>query len=230
MTPAWRRFLVPGLSTFVMLIVLIGLGTWQVYRLHWKEGILAQIVTAEAAPAVPLPADPAPFTKVSVTGRFRFDRAAQFGAEVRVTTTGPTLGFYQIVPLDRDGAPTILVERGWVPQKRETPLEEPKGVVTVTGYIRAGDTPRWFSATDSLAERQFFTLNPQAIAAGVGVADPAPFILVALGPPTGANYPAPAQHLPRPPNNHLSYIITWYGLAAALIVIFATWIGKALRS
>jgi surfeit locus 1 family protein len=35
--------------------------------------------------------------------------------------------------------------------------------------------------------------------------------------------------LPRPPNNHLSYVITWYGLAAALAVIFAAWVRKALR-
>ncbi len=47
-----------------MLAVLLGLGTWQVQRLHWKRGLLAQIARAEAAPAVPLPANPEPFTKV----------------------------------------------------------------------------------------------------------------------------------------------------------------------
>ena len=126
-TSAYRRFLVPGLSTLIMLVVLLGLGTWQVYRLQWKEGILARIAAAEAAPAVPLGPDPAPYTKVSVTGRFRFDQAAAFGAEVRDTRTGPTMGFYQIVPLDREDAPTILVDRGWVPQKREIPLNDPTG-------------------------------------------------------------------------------------------------------
>ena len=76
---------------------------------------------------VPLGTDPAPYTKVSVVGHFRFDQAAAFGAEVRDTQTGPTMGFYQIVPLDREEAPTILVDRGWVPQKRETPLDDPTG-------------------------------------------------------------------------------------------------------
>lgn len=229
MTSTRPRFLVPGLSTFAMLVVLIGLGTWQVQRLHWKEAILARIATAEAAPAVPLTQNPAPYTKVSVTGRFRFDRAAQYGAEVRDTRTGPTMGFSQIVPLERDGAPTILVDRGWVPQKRETGLDDPAGEVTVTGYIRPGEKPSWFSATDDTAERQFYTLNPQAIGIAVGVPDPAPFTLVALGSPTAEAYPAPAEHLPQPPNNHLSYVITWYGLAVALVVIFAIWMRKALR-
>jgi surfeit locus 1 family protein len=224
-----HRFLVPGISTLVMLIALLALGTWQVYRLHWKEAILARIATAEAAPAVPLTQNPAPYTKVSVTGRFRFDRTAQYGAEVRDTKTGPMMGFSQIVPMERDGAPTILVDRGWVPQKRETSLNDPAGVVTVTGYVRPSEQSSWFSATDDVAGRQFYTLNPRAIGAAVGVPDPAPFTLVSLGSPAAGSYPVPAEHLPQPPNNHLSYVITWYGLAVALVVIFATWMRKALR-
>ncbi len=34
-----------------MLVVLLGLGTWQVQRLHWKLGVLAQIARAEAGAA-----------------------------------------------------------------------------------------------------------------------------------------------------------------------------------
>jgi len=226
---ARRRFLVPGVTTLIMLTVLIGLGTWQVYRLHWKEGILARIAAAEAEPPVPLTPDPAPFTKVWVTGQFRFDRTAQFAAEVRDTGTGPTMGSHQIVPLERIGASTLLVDRGWAPEKRPTPLDDPAGVVTVTGYIRPRETQHWFSVADDVADRRFYTLDPKAIGAAVGVADPAPFILVALG-EAGASYPSPAQYLPRPPNNHLSYIITWYGLAVALIVIFLVWTRKALRA
>ena len=229
MTPKRNRFLVPGISTLVMLIVLLALGTWQVYRLHWKEAILARIAIAEASPAVPLTQNPTPYMKVSVTGRFRFDRTAQYGAEVRDTRTGPMMGSSQIVPLERDGAPTILVDRGWVPQKRESSLDEPAGIVTVTGYVRPAEQSSWFSASDDVAERQFYTLNPRAIGAAVGVPDPVPFTLVGLGSPAAGSYPAPAEHLPQPPNNHLSYIITWYGLAVALVIIFATWMRKALR-
>jgi len=229
-TSAYRRFLIPGLSTLIMLIMLLGLGTWQVYRLQWKKEILARIATAEAAPAVPLETDPAPYTKVSVTGRFRFDQAAAFGAEVRDTQTGPTMGFYQLVPLDREGAPTILVDRGWIPQKREIPLNDPTGVVAVSGYVRPRETQHWYSAADDRAARHFYTFDPQTIGVSVGVSAAAPFALVAMGPPSFAVYPAPAQHLPRPSNNHLSYIITWYGLAAALVIIFIVWVRKASRS
>ena len=70
-----------------MLALLLGLGTWQVQRLHWKEAILARIAAAEAAPAIPLPPHPAPFTKVRVAGTLR-QRPAPHGSAPRCTTRG----------------------------------------------------------------------------------------------------------------------------------------------
>ncbi len=227
MTAQGRRLLVPGLTVAVMLTILLGLGTWQVYRLQWKTGVLAQIAAAERAPAVPLRPNPAPYTKVSVTGRFRYDLAARFGAEVRDTKSGPTMGAYQIVPLERDGAPPILVDRGWVADGAKT--DDPAGVVTVTGYARPTDHPHWFSPVDDLADRRFYTLDTGAIGLALGLPEPEPFALVALGHESGSSYPVPAQSLPRPPNNHLSYAVTWYGLAVALVVIFTVWIRKPSR-
>ena len=80
------------------------------------------------------------------------------------------------------------------------------------------------------AKPRFFTLDPAVIGSVVGAPNPEPYTLVAMGPETAGTYPAPAQHLPRPPNNHLSYAITWYGLAVALLIIFGAWMRKALRS
>jgi surfeit locus 1 family protein len=211
-----------------MLLVLLGLGTWQVRRLHWKEGILAQIARAEAAPAKPLQANPEPYTKVQVTGRLRNDLAASFGADVRDTPAGTVLGTQLIVPLVRDNGETILVDRGWVPNLQST--MPPKGDVTMEGYVHPGDTQGMFSATDSPATREFYTLDPSAIGAALGLHNVAPFILIAMGPTPPNGYPDPAKHLPRPPNNHLSYAITWYGLAAALVVIFVVWTRKALTA
>ena len=82
------------------------------------------------------------------------------------------------------------------------------------GYVRPPEHPRWFGATDDPAARRFFALDPAAIGAALGLAEVAPFTLVALGPAGGV--PEPAQALPRPPNDHLGYAITWFGLAGLL--------------
>ena len=137
-----RRLLWPGVMTAAMLVVLLGLGTWQVERLRWKQDMLAQIARAEIAPAVPLPAEPDPFTKVQVTGHLRDDLAASYGAEVRDTPTGTQLGTQLIVPLEREHGEAILVDRGWVPAKRPRPIAQASGGVTLEGYVRPGER-RW---------------------------------------------------------------------------------------
>ncbi len=225
-----RRLLWPGVMTVVMLSVLLGLGTWQVRRLHWKQAILAQIARAEAAPPIPLPAVPEPYTKVAVTGHLRADLSAQYAVEVRDTREGPQIGTFLVQPLERPDEPPLLVERGWVPQKRRAPIAQPQGQTTIVGYIHAAETPGLFSAKDDPAARIFYTLDPASIGASLGLPRVAPFILIALGPAPPELWPDPARHLPQPPNNHLSYAITWYGLAVALVVIFLVWARRTLRA
>jgi surfeit locus 1 family protein len=239
-TPSFRRLLWPGLTTVSMLIVLLGLGTWQVQRLFWKQALLAQIEHAEAADPVPLAQIEArktlsPFMKISVTGTFLPDATAFYGAEVRDIASGPAMGARMIEPLQESNGDLVLVDRGWVPLSRSAPLDQPSGVIMVSGYVRFGDRRSWFSANDDLPSRRFFTLDPSAIANAVGQPNVRPFVLVALagGTPAGQSaehWPDPARHLPRPPNNHLSYAITWYGLAVALLAIFIFWARKGSRA
>ena len=224
MTANLRRLLVPGLSTLVMLAMLIALGTWQVERLHWKTALLAQIDAAEAAPGVPLPPAPAPFQKVHVAGRLLGDLRATYGAEVHDSTAGPVLGTQLIVPLERAGAEPVLVDLGWIPSDQRQSPKIPTGTASVDGYVRPAEHAGFFSATDNPAGREFYTLDPQAIGASLGLHSVAPFTLIAMGPPPPAGYPEPAKHLPRPPNSHLQYAVTWYGLAITLVVVFVVYV------
>jgi surfeit locus 1 family protein len=218
-----RRLLLPVLVALPVLGVLLFLGTWQIQRLNWKTGLLAEIAAAEAAPAVPLTAEPRPWTKVAATGRLDHAREALLGLEVR----GAVLGSHLLVPLLRDGAPPLLVNRGWVPLESRTPIARPDGPVTVEGYIRPAEPPGLFAASNDTAGRKFYSFVPAEIGAALGLPQVAPYGLVALGPPGGL--PDPARTLPRPTNSHLGYAITWYGLALSLLGVFAVWARRRLR-
>ncbi len=226
MNPTRRRLLWPAVMTFAMLTVLLSLGTWQIRRLHWKQDIMARIALAEASNPIPLPPEPNQYGKVVVEGRLRGDLAVLYGAEVRETPTGPKMGGHLIVPMEREGKPLLLVDRGWVPLAPTAPLDLPAESVRLTGFVHPPDAAGWFSAHDNVAERHFYTLDPAAIAAALHLPDTSPFILVALGDAPALRWPDPARHLPRPSNNHLAYVVTWYGLAGALIVIFLIWVRK----
>ena len=222
-----RRLLWPGLMTAVMLAGTIALGNWQVGRLEWKTNLLAELGRGEAAPAVTLTDAPAPFTKVRVEGRLRTDLTAFYSTEVRTLRGVPTPGARLVSPMERPGAVPVMVDRGWAPFER--PPEAAPGVVAIEGYVRPAEKPVRFGAKDDPAARRFYALDPAAIGAALGLPDVAPFTLVALGPAVPGSFPAPVQTLPRPANNHLIYVITWYGLAASLFVIFVVYARKVLR-
>jgi surfeit locus 1 family protein len=220
-----RRLLGPALITAAMLAILLALGTWQLERRASKREILARIDAAEQAPATPLVGVPPPFAKLTISGRLRGDLTARFGVETREGPRGAVLGAQLLVPLAPAQGPPILVDLGWVPAGVRPAL--PEGMVTLEGYVRPPARPGWFTPADDPAARQFYTLDPARIGVALGLAEMAPFTLVALGPEA---VPDPARHLPRPPNDHLQYALTWYGLAAILIVIFAVYAAGGSRA
>jgi surfeit locus 1 family protein len=223
------RLLLPVLAALPVLAVLLGLGTWQARRLVWKTALLDRIAAAEAGPPAPLgDGVPEPYARLRATGRFDHAREALLGVELR----GTTLGGHLLTPLLRPGgAPPLLVDRGWVPLARATPIDRPEGEVAVTGYARAADSRDWNSPRDDAAGRRFYLFDPAAIGAALGLPPPAPFGLVALAepgvPPTVL--PAAARSLPRPTNPHLGYAITWYGLAAALLGVLIAFLRRIAR-
>ena len=79
------------------------------------------------------------------------------------------------------------------------------------------------------AYRTPVALDPAAIGASLGLPSVAPFTLVALGQVPRGALPIPARDLPRPPNNHLMYAFTWFGIAGALLAVFAAYCRNALR-
>jgi len=219
-----RPILRATLAALPVFAILVFLGTWQVQRLAWKTDVLARIAASEAGPAAPLRDPPEPLAKVRATGRFDHAREATLGVEVR----GPVLGTHLLTPLLRAGAPPVLVDRGWVPLERGAPVARPEGEVSVEGWVRPGDSPNLFSATDDPAARRFYTFDPPAIGAALGLPEVAPYGLVALGAGDGT-LPDPARTLPRPTNNHLGYAITWYGLALSLLGVLAAFAIRGRR-
>jgi surfeit locus 1 family protein len=229
MTPPRRRLLGPALMTVIMLATLIGLGVWQLHRRTWKLAKLATIHRAAISPAVPLPMHPTEFQKVGVTGVLRPDLAVLYGDEVIDTPQGTQMGGQLIEPLMRSAGPPVLVDRGWVPAQPSAPVSTPSGAISIEGYIRPAEHPKLFTPKNDLPGRRFYTLDPQVIGAAMGLPKVAPFVVVVLGSPASVGYPIPATEMPTPPNNHLQYALTWFGLAGVLLIIFINWARAALN-
>jgi surfeit locus 1 family protein len=233
----WQRIVLPSFLALPMLAAMLALGIWQVQRMGWKSALLQELAAAQAGPPVNA-ANPAPFAHILASGRFRHDLELLLGSEVRGTTLGAAL----ITPLEREGAPALLVERGWVPLDRAG-VSRPEGVVTVQGYMRPAERPGLLSAADSPAARRFHNFDIPAMGAAIGL-PVAPFGLAVVVPgrarpdgglgstpaPNQGGVPSPATGFPAPSNPHLGYAITWFGLALAWAAIFALWASRRIST
>jgi surfeit locus 1 family protein len=231
MTENWRRLKAPGISAFICFWLLIALGIWQLQRLKWKEGILAQIHTAEISAPIPLPVHPNRFEKVVISGAWIPGKSVLYSDEVHDAPAGPIEGGELIMPFQQTAGPVILVDLGWVPEKKPKPAPVPAGNVSVIGYIHQTESPGLFAEQDVPAAGLYYTLNPGKIGADLGFANVEPFVLIAMGPmpPPGSPLPQPAQNLPRPPNNHYQYALTWFGFAIVLVFEFIFFARKRLQ-
>lgn len=221
----FRPALWPTLFTIPALITLIGLGTWQIERLKWKNSILATIEENASLPAIPLPpsdridAAALEYRPVTVTGTFRHDKEVHLLA----TTKRGNTGYQLIVPLDRADGGVVLVNRGWVPKEKKTaesrPESQPQGQVTVTGLLRKTWHQGWFVPDNEPVKNVWFYGDAEAMARHMGVNAPPVFIEADATPNPGI-LPMGGQTRLDIPNNHLSYVLTWYGFAVVLVVIY----------
>jgi len=221
----FRPLLVPTLFTIVVVLVCGGLGVWQLERLQWKRGLIAQREAALAAPTVAPPhgvdeARGLEFHRVAADGVFLHDK------ELFLNAIGPggAAGFDVLTPLRQADGRIVLINRGFVPAelhdrtKREA--GEPAGPVRIAGWLRLPPPakPGWF-LPDNRPERNFwFWIDLPAMAAADQLAGLAPFYIEATPNPGG--WPKGRASPPALPNDHLQYAITWFSLAAAALVIY----------
>jgi surfeit locus 1 family protein len=214
----------------IALAILLSLGTWQVQRLHWKEGLLAAIAERRAAPPVDLAAieamakagEDVDYRTVRVTGTYLNDKERHFFA----TYEGRT-GYYVYTPLQLADGRFLLVNRGFVPFERKEAETRKQGQLsgaqTVTGLARVKLTekPSWAVPDNDVAKNIFYWKDLGTMASTVGI--PAerlvPFFIDADDTPNPKGMPIGGVTQFDLPNNHLQYAVTWYGLALALLAV-----------
>ncbi|MFB2604342.1 SURF1 family protein, partial [Rhizobium phaseoli] len=131
--PRRRLPVVTGTLVLIALAILISLGTWQVQRLHWKEGLLADIAARQVAAPVPLADIEAmaasggdiEYRKVTATGRYINNKERHFFATWRGQT-----GFYVYTPLELADGRFLFVNRGFVPYENKEPEMRMQGQLT----------------------------------------------------------------------------------------------------
>lgn len=239
-----RKIILAGLVCALGVAILCGLGTWQLKRLAWKEGLIAMVTTRIEEPALPLPTeadwpaidfDADEYRKVTLTGTF--DHAHEVAVftsleDDRFAVSGP--GYWVLTPLDLADGSTVIVNRGFVPHGKRDPESRSEGRIegeaTVTGLIRMPEPGNLFTPDPDPARGDWYVRDPAQIAEAFGLQRVAPFFVDADAAPNPGGLPLGGTTRIQFSNSHLGYAITWYGLAAALAGVYIAWAFGQLRS
>ena len=208
-----KRLIFPLILGFAGLAVLVSLGLWQVDRLRWKEGVLAEIEAAIAAPPVALPAVPDPnrdaYLPVTVSGQLTGE-----GARVLASVKGLGAGHRLIGVLEVDGR-RVLADLGFVPLDGD--LTQPTGPVTLTGNLHWPDEQNRHTPTPDIAKGLWFARDIDGLST---VLNTEALLIVTRDPvvPQAIPIPVDTAHIS---NDHLGYAVTWFGLALV-------WVGMTI--
>jgi surfeit locus 1 family protein len=222
------------IASAIAFAILIGLGVWQVKRLAWKTDMLARIEALQHAPAKPLA------EVLARGGDLEFARVevdcpglggARFGTIYAVQDGQIGRRLVSACPGDMGAYDGIIVDRGVMLDSAPAnpPVVAGSPSVRVVGLLRKGDRkpPRTTAAGDPPL---WFGRHLPTVAAYLGLKRPVPYFLMAETP---SNPELPALRLVAIPtdipNNHLSYAITWFGLAAALVGVYAALLRKKMQ-
>jgi surfeit locus 1 family protein len=197
--------------------ILVSLGVWQMQRLAWKEGVLADIEARIAADPVAIPDVPDPeadrYLPVTVTGTF-----AEGHVRVLVSQRGLGAGYRIISPFVGDTGRRLLVDRGVIRVAEDMP-EAPSGEVTVTGNLHWPEERDGFTPENDIADNTWFAREVPVLADHF---DTEPVLVIAR---SLSQSDAPVTPLPVTtegiPNDHLNYAVTWFSLAVV-------WLGMTL--
>jgi cytochrome oxidase assembly protein ShyY1 len=230
--PFWVR---AALVTVLLCVVCVLLGRWQWGRHEGKVAIAERIARNYGAPPVgvaallPDPAAPLPvgteWRPVRVVGTYLTDRSVL----VRNRPLDGVFGYEVVVPFrPADGAPVLLVDRGWVPNgasgaRPDAVPAPPAGTVTVVARLRPTEPP----LDRAPPPGQELRIDVPRVTAALGL----PAVARAYG-VLAAEDPAPAaapRRLERPDGDlgpHLAYAVQWWAGALAVLVLLVVYAAK----
>lgn len=207
--------------------VLMSLGFWQVARLDWKQGVIADIELRIHADPVPVPQSPNPaadrYLPVTATGAYNGEVVHVLSSQREQGT-----GSHVIAVLDLPDGRRILVDRGFMSDETRLTADLAAPSVTVTGNLLWPIDSDSFTPAPDLNRNLWFSRDIEPIAVYLGTEE---VMIVAR-----SDEPAIQGLSPVPintadiKNDHLGYALTWFSLAFVWAVMTAMLLWRIRRN
>ena len=202
-------------SVFVYFIILtlLSLGFWQIYRLNWKLELIEQIENSLKNDPVELSnIEKKNYLRIKTSGDIDFDKQIYL---YNLNDAGKP-GFEVINPI-KIGDENYLVNRGWIPfEKKDLPEINLVDQNKIVGTLMLQTKPSTFKPENDIEKNYWFTLDREDILKFTG-RNFSEYVIYLNG---DYKIPKPRVITAKISNNHKKYAITWFSMAISILLIY----------
>ncbi len=202
-------------SVFVYFIILtlLSLGFWQIYRLNWKLELIEQIENSLKNDPVELSnIEKKNYLRIKTSGNIDFDKQIYL---YNLNDAGKP-GFEVINPI-KIGDENYLVNRGWIPfEKKDLPEINLVDQNQIVGTLMLQTKPSTFKPENDIEKNYWFTLDREDILKFTG-RNFSKYVIYLNG---DYKNPKPRLITAKISNNHKKYAITWFSMAISILLIY----------
>ena len=202
-------------SVFVYFIILtlLSLGFWQIYRLNWKLELIEQIENSLKNDPVELSnIEKRNYLRIKTSGDIDFDKQIYL---YNLNDDGKP-GFEVINPI-KIGDENYLMNRGWIPfEKKDLPEINLVDQNKIVGTLMLQTKPSTFKPENDIEKNYWFTLNREDISKFTG-RNFSEYVIYLNG---DYKIPKPRVITAKISNNHKKYAITWFSMAISILLIY----------
>ena len=199
---------------FLFITLFCTLGTWQLYRLQWKQDVINQISEGLKSTPIKYSQDIRKnYQKVTLVGEYDFKSQIYLYS---LNDKGQP-GFDVVTPFETTKKENVLVNRGWI--KKELKNHSDINILSnnVTGMLRQANRKNFFTPDNDINKNIWFSVNLEDVQKITGKKFNE--FIVYLD-DKNINVPKPKKITVDLPNNHLKYALTWYSISISILFYY----------
>ena len=199
---------------FFFITLFCSLGTWQLYRLQWKQDLINQI--SEGLNSTPIQYSQninKNYQRVALVGKYNFKNQIYL---YNLNEKGQP-GFDVITPFETLNKENVLINRGWIKKEFKNNSAINSYSSNIKGLLKESTRNNIFTPNNDLKENIWFSINLNEIQKVTGKKFNK--FIVYLEDET-IDTPKPKEITIDLPNNHLKYAITWYSISISILFYF----------
>ena len=196
-------------------MLFLSLGTWQLYRLQWKQDLISQIDKGlKSTPIKYSNKIKNDYQRVVLNGKYNYKNQIYLYS---LNAKGQP-GFDVITPFKTIEGDNVLINRGWINKEMKNKTEiNLSNKSEISGLLRKIIKKNIFKPENDTEKNIWFSININQIKkiTGKNFSNHVVFLEDNV-----INLPVPKKITIDVPNNHLKYAITWYSISISILFYF----------